>query len=238
MNDYKDTLCINCGHPLNEKPIIKLDDWPEMYACYSCAKKIIPIIEKEYLDESKKEYEKKLEKYNTATQNKLLYYSKKDLFKKDVIWWRIRFLVFPCSVLTYILQDGNIGYAVFAFIMSSIYFIFFLDIDYSEFIRNHPEPIEEPPEKPKLRIKKCNHHCIEHKYYGKNKGYRVKILERDNYTCQWCLTQLCASKLEVHHIIPRTKGGNDHPANLVTLCLDCHKKEDWYEHYHKYKNRA
>ena len=70
-----------------------------MYACYSCAKKIIPIIDKECLDESTKEYEKELEKYDTATQIKFLYYSERDAFKKNIIWWRIQFLVFPCTVL-------------------------------------------------------------------------------------------------------------------------------------------
>jgi len=28
--------------------------------------------------------------------------------------------------------------------------------------------------------------------------------------------------LEVHHIIPRCKGGTDHPYNLITLCEKCH----------------
>ena len=27
---------------------------------------------------------------------------------------------------------------------------------------------------------------------------------------------------EIHHIIPRSKGGNDHPSNLTLLCLKCH----------------
>ncbi len=30
--------------------------------------------------------------------------------------------------------------------------------------------------------------------------------------------------LEIHHIIPRSKGGNDHPGNLKTLCPTCHRK--------------
>jgi len=30
--------------------------------------------------------------------------------------------------------------------------------------------------------------------------------------------------LEVHHIIPRSEGGSDHPGNLKTLCPSCHMK--------------
>ena len=28
---------------------------------------------------------------------------------------------------------------------------------------------------------------------------------------------------EVHHIVPRERGGGDHPSNLKTLCLVCHR---------------
>jgi 5-methylcytosine-specific restriction protein A len=30
--------------------------------------------------------------------------------------------------------------------------------------------------------------------------------------------------LEVHHIIPRSRGGSDHPGNLKTLCPACHRR--------------
>lgn len=31
-------------------------------------------------------------------------------------------------------------------------------------------------------------------------------------------------KLDVHHIVPRVKGGSHEPENLVTLCVGCHRK--------------
>ena len=55
--------------------------------------------------------------------------------------------------------------------------------------------------------------------------YNVKayVLWRDNYTCQ--SGQKCKhnDKLQVHHIIFRSKGGTDTPTNLITLCKKCHK---------------
>lgn len=54
--------------------------------------------------------------------------------------------------------------------------------------------------------------------------YNVKaaVLSRDNYTCQICGEK--DSKLEVHHIQFRSKGGSNMMDNLVTLCRDCHKQ--------------
>lgn len=49
------------------------------------------------------------------------------------------------------------------------------------------------------------------------------VLNRDNYTCQYCKGKHKDSKLEVHHIIFRSKGGSDKEDNLITLCNTCHK---------------
>jgi len=68
------------------------------------------------------------------------------------------------------------------------------------------------------------------------------ILRRDAYTCQDCGEVFGRTRrkvfdhslrdgrggirwesLEVHHIIPRSRGGSDHPANLKTLCPKCHR---------------
>jgi 5-methylcytosine-specific restriction protein A len=67
------------------------------------------------------------------------------------------------------------------------------------------------------------------------------ILRRDRYTCQDCGDAYGAARrkvfdqrlrrgkggyrwesLEVHHIVPRSRGGSDHPGNLKTLCPGCH----------------
>jgi 5-methylcytosine-specific restriction protein A len=56
---------------------------------------------------------------------------------------------------------------------------------------------------------------------------RNAVVERDRGVCQDCgreLTHLPKWYTEVHHIIPRIRGGGDHPANLKTLCIECHRK--------------
>lgn len=52
------------------------------------------------------------------------------------------------------------------------------------------------------------------------------IYERDGKGCQICgLGEKDAQQsFECHHIIPRGLGGTDHPANLQTVCPDCHKR--------------
>ncbi|HUL39508.1 MAG TPA: HNH endonuclease [Methanomassiliicoccales archaeon] len=69
------------------------------------------------------------------------------------------------------------------------------------------------------------------------------VLRRDRYACQDCGEMFGRARrklwdqavrrgqggyrwesLEVHHIIPRSKGGSDHPGNLKTLCPSCHRK--------------
>ncbi len=57
---------------------------------------------------------------------------------------------------------------------------------------------------------------------------RKKVVERDGNRCQECgrdLSQLPAWFTEVHHVLPRVRGGGDHPANLKTLCVVCHRLE-------------
>lgn len=60
---------------------------------------------------------------------------------------------------------------------------------------------------------------------GTNYGFentKAMILNRDNYTCQYCKGRHKDSKLEVHHIIFRSQGGSDEARNLITLCHTCH----------------
>jgi hypothetical protein len=56
---------------------------------------------------------------------------------------------------------------------------------------------------------------------------RTAVVERDKGVCQDCgraLGHLPKWYTEVHHIIPRVRGGGDHPSNLKTLCVECHRK--------------
>jgi len=51
---------------------------------------------------------------------------------------------------------------------------------------------------------------------------RFQILKRDNYACQMCgATATDGAKLEVDHIIPVSKGGQNNEENLQVLCRDC-----------------
>lgn len=46
---------------------------------------------------------------------------------------------------------------------------------------------------------------------------RVHILERDEYVCGYCGKKART----VDHIVPRSKGGDEHPDNLVAACKNC-----------------
>ena len=73
------------------------------------------------------------------------------------------------------------------------------------------------------------------------KPLRAAILERDGYRCVKCGK---AGRLEVDHIEPVESGGTDDPANLQTLCRDCHilktrlenipdrERRDWEAYWH------
>lgn len=65
-----------------------------------------------------------------------------------------------------------------------------------------------------------------HKWdYSKGELYQQENFKqaaraRDGYKCQCCGKRDC--RLEVHHLLPRSRGGSDKLANLITLCSDCH----------------
>lgn len=51
-------------------------------------------------------------------------------------------------------------------------------------------------------------------------NFKQAAKARDDYKCQCCGKKNC--RLEVHHLLPRSSGGSDKLANLITLCTDCH----------------
>ena len=51
--------------------------------------------------------------------------------------------------------------------------------------------------------------------------HRMMILERDNFTCQYCGRSAPEVVLEVDHIVPASKGGTNDKRNLITACREC-----------------
>lgn len=60
---------------------------------------------------------------------------------------------------------------------------------------------------------------------GVNYGFantKAYVLDRDNYTCQYCKGKSKDNRLHVHHIIFRRDSGSDEQENLIVLCKTCH----------------
>jgi 5-methylcytosine-specific restriction endonuclease McrA len=54
---------------------------------------------------------------------------------------------------------------------------------------------------------------------------RGNVFLRDGYVCQYCDRQLCASRLTLDHVVPRSHGGTKTWENIVTACLPCNAKK-------------
>ncbi len=52
---------------------------------------------------------------------------------------------------------------------------------------------------------------------------RFEIFKRDGFVCQYCGRRPPTVELETDHIVPKAKGGDDDPVNLVTSCFDCNR---------------
>ena len=54
---------------------------------------------------------------------------------------------------------------------------------------------------------------------------RWQVLERDNFTCQYCGRNVKEDKIKLHvdHIHPFSKGGVWHIDNLTTACFECNE---------------
>jgi len=54
---------------------------------------------------------------------------------------------------------------------------------------------------------------------------RQNLFRRDRYECQYCGAGLPAPKLQVEHIVPRSKGGPTTWENCVAACDDCNSRK-------------
>ncbi len=50
---------------------------------------------------------------------------------------------------------------------------------------------------------------------------RNNVFLRDNYTCQYCNTQMNKINLTIDHVLPRSLGGGTSWENVTTACMKC-----------------
>ena len=55
------------------------------------------------------------------------------------------------------------------------------------------------------------------------KKLRFEVFKRDKFTCQYCGKSAPDVVLEIDHIVPVSKGGDNDIMNLVTSCSDCNR---------------
>lgn len=56
-----------------------------------------------------------------------------------------------------------------------------------------------------------------------SKKCRFGVFQRDHFICQYCGRTPPDAILEVDHIVPRSQGGSDDEANLITSCFECNR---------------
>lgn len=54
---------------------------------------------------------------------------------------------------------------------------------------------------------------------GISNAMRKRVYARDRYRCVLCDSD---QGIQIHHVVPRGKGGTDYLHNLATLCWRCH----------------
>lgn len=54
---------------------------------------------------------------------------------------------------------------------------------------------------------------------------RLNIMLRDRFTCQYCGKRFPRSKLNIDHVVPRSRGGKTEWDNVVTSCHKCNHKK-------------
>ena len=54
---------------------------------------------------------------------------------------------------------------------------------------------------------------------------RMRIYMRDKFRCQYCGEKKAASELTLDHILPRSRGGDNSPVNIVTACVQCNNRK-------------
>ncbi len=54
---------------------------------------------------------------------------------------------------------------------------------------------------------------------------RTRIYMRDKFRCQYCGDRKAPRELTLDHILPRSRGGDNSPFNVVTACVSCNQRK-------------
>jgi hypothetical protein len=233
-------LCSNCSDNLFGKPKIDLEG---VIYCFRYAKQAVNSINSERYKIKKRIYESQKQEYDLekANHQKAMaeWFSKQTSFIEQykIGFWQSVGIIFTLGFIVNTFYPGTglgffvlIGTAVIWFILSSK----ITQKRELQFRETNPIPIFDGKE-PKLYSSEVSYVLIDPDGSKFNLiKYRDEIFDRDNFTCQKCGKKETSDKLEAHHIKPVVSGGLDDPTNLITLCINCHDREDWYGHFRKY----
>lgn len=54
---------------------------------------------------------------------------------------------------------------------------------------------------------------------------RQWVYARDGGKCRYCDIAVELYGCHIHHVLPLSEHGTNHPGNLKTACVECHKKK-------------
>lgn len=54
---------------------------------------------------------------------------------------------------------------------------------------------------------------------------KMRVVRRDNYTCQHCKKKLDDTEVEFDHVIPHAKGGSSEESNIRLTCFKCNREK-------------
>ena len=226
------TNCMACMCDLTGAPKIELD---KFILCYWCAKEAYPGVKSDRFSQAKLAFEGKKKAFEKAHQ--------KWEQERDTFLMQGRFLLIERMWFWAALGLGLL-YAKVMFGLVILILSPFIPIGISEHLTK--KKLFEFQKKHNVEPRFMDREPLEATFQPemvcgepdgtklKNSDYRPEILERDNFTCQSCSKLKPAGDLEVHHVIPKVKGGLDIPTNLITLCIPCHDREDWFGHFRKH----
>lgn len=230
----KDETCEHCWIGLDARPVICIENASiNGNYCYACAKKIVAETEGTLRATAEAEYSEKLNLWQKNNYPHSQWEEKRRKFVRDR---RVARTIFVVGISIGLVALG--GWPLSILILFYFFMFFFRPSqgDTTAFRIAFPEP-SGPGDLPVIDKPKVKHHLVRLRDCSEMRFTRTQILERDRQTCQWCGASAPGTVFEVHHVIPRGYGGDDSPDNLVTLCVECHRKEDWYGHVHKYATK-